>query len=94
MKQLWAKEKVPFTFFVELVPYLQPMHNAKAEFRRLYLWKLLVGHPYNHQGFAKLTFCRNGWAGNISHNEDIIDFVLDFVCGVGTTDLYWVLDFI
>ena len=76
------------------MPHLQPEHNAKAEFKRLYLWKLLLGPRHNRQGFAKLTFCQNKSAGNTSHNEDIIDRVLDFVCGVGTTDLYWVLDFI
>ena len=33
--------------------------------------------------------------GRITSNEDIIDRVLDFVCGVGAlTDIHWVLDFV
>ena len=82
-KHLGATHNIPDSFFFALGPYLQPMHNAKAEFRRLYLSKLLLGPQNIRQRFQLLTHFGNGKDGNISDNEDIIDRVLDFVCGVG-----------
>ena len=73
---------IPVNIITGLVPYLEPMHNAKAEFRRLYLWKLLLG-PNTHprQGFRLLTYSGNGMDGSISATEDVIDRLLGFVCG-------------
>ena len=83
-KHLSATCNIPDPWCVSLVPYLQPMHNAKAELRRQYLWNLLLGPPHEHRGETLLTRYQDGRVWNKLCNEDIIDRVLAFVCGVET----------
>ena len=92
-KQLFRKRQLPETLAKPLVEYLLPMHNASAEFRRKYLWKMLC---WSGSRFRLLTFGSNGKAGSISAKEDIIDRVLQFLCGKELPDnqegIYWTVD--
>ena len=78
-KHLFETLNLPDTFGQELVRYLQPMHDALANFRGQYLRKMLMGPPYAPSKFRLLTYYGNGMAGNISDTEDIIDRVIAFV---------------
>ena len=71
-----------------VMSYLLPSGDVYAEFTRKYLRVMLLGPPFQPSLFRKLTYGSNGMAGNISPYEDVIDRVLEFVCGVDCTGEY------
>ena len=71
-----------------VVSYLLPSGDVYADFTRKYLRVMLLGPPSHPSQFRRLTYGANGMAGNISQCEDVIDRVLEFVCGVDCTCEY------
>ena len=83
--------RLPLECIPHLTHCLSPTRDSRQEFRRQYLRIMLVGppplkllhlgHGVENNKLSLLTYMRNGIAGNITTTENILDRVLQFVCG-------------
>ena len=84
-KHLFGTRHLPLICVEPLVRYLKPMPDADAEFRRLYLHSILLGRLKVWQPLAACDPHNPFLAMQIQwppySSEDVVDLVLEFVCG-------------